>query len=178
VRTAPNWDAYPPRWLRVSIVANTLREMTFTADASALEKEWADEFGAPRNNLDFAGDAATMAAAILKGPYDPVADSSGRAGLDDVMSFRKDANGDPMDISVAEGIRGRGGVSHGTAIEFVAASRIVFETAPAEYDARRYGDAICAYIDRYSDKGTRGTPPQDLEAVAATDAALAAAEGR
>ncbi|NTW87967.1 MAG: corrinoid-binding protein [Desulfobulbaceae bacterium] len=58
--------------------------------------------------------------AVLGGPYKPI-EVAGSARLTDVLSYRKDAKGRPIDRALVEVIKGRGSAGLGYANEYVAA---------------------------------------------------------
>jgi len=67
-RTGPNWGLYPPTWLRVQVLVETLNAFGRPADAQHLATRWTQGNGAPTYNGEFAGDAAGVAAALLDCP--------------------------------------------------------------------------------------------------------------
>jgi hypothetical protein len=162
--------------MRVAIVAETLRHMGFGDDADRLRSSWHTEFDAPLHNAEFDADIAPIARAILDGPY-PTLAKGDDARLTGVLTFRRDALGGAIDTTLAEGVRGKGVITHGSAPELVAAARSLFSKAPDEYEAKDYATKICGFIDQFAPKGTRGTAAVNLKAVAAADEAAGASGG-
>lgn len=176
-RAAPTWGLYPSRWMRVGLVAETLRHMGFGDDADRLRASWRTEFDAPLHNAEFDDDLGKIAAATLKGPY-PAIERAGDATLTGVLPFRKDVVlGRAMDESLASGVRGKGVISHGNAREFVAAARVLFSDHPEEYEEKGYATKICGFIAQFAPTGTRGTRSVDLNQIAEADETAGASGG-
>jgi len=162
------WGLYPSRWMRVALSAEALRQTGFAVEGNTAEETWRLQYGEPSQNVDFKSDIPLVVGAVLAGPYKPI-EVAGSARLTDVLSYRKDAKGRPIDRALVEVIKGRGSAGLGYANEYVAAARTLFEQDPAAYGKSTYGETICRIIEEVAPPGTRGTPGADLDAVLAAD---------
>lgn len=175
-RAAPDWGLYPSRWMRVALVAESLRHMGFGDDADRLRSSWGAEFGDTLHNEEFEPDIAPIAKAILDGPY-PSLEKEGNASLNGVLTFHRDALGRARDMALADAVRGKGLPLANSVRELVAAARVLFSESPQEYEKADYAKKIFTFIDQVAPKGTRGTRAVDLEDVAAQDEKFGASDG-
>jgi hypothetical protein len=168
-RTVGVWGAYPMRWLRIDLVAYALRNIGFAKEAATLRADWQQTYGAPAIQAEFAGDVPAVVTALIDGPYAVLGD----AKLTDLISFRTDAAGAPYDEAVVDAIFGQGSLDIANPREFFAAARLIYERDPAGFAKQDYNTRICELVIEHRMPGTRGTPFDTLEALEATEAALA-----
>jgi hypothetical protein len=170
-RVPSNWTRYPSRWMRVALMAETLRAMGLARAAEALSDSWAATYQKQGHNQEFAADIPAIVAAVLHGPYEPLT-SHGKHSLTDVLTFRH-PQGTPYDETMAEALTRGGSTQDGNPRELVAAARILFQQSPQDYDARKLADKVQRAVEQAAPKGVRGTRAVDLDAVLAEDARTA-----
>lgn len=134
-RTGANWGLYPPTWLRVQVLAETLNALGRPADAQHLAARWTQGNGAPTHNGEFADDAAGVAAALLDCPCRSLG-----------VKVREILPGLTNDQTVALNLKRRYAADSEDSRVLVAAARRLWEDDPDAYVADQQDERIRGLI--------------------------------
>jgi hypothetical protein len=166
-RSGGRWGEYPMRWLRVEIVSAAIAKSGFPTYGEDLRREWQSWYGLPETQANFEEDVIPVVTALLAGPYEALrGDSATGPSLPDVLSFRKDALGKPMDEGLISALRTGAGVAHVNARELFAAARALYEIEPEAFSNGILSRKICETVAANAPAGTRGTSAASLEVLA------------
>jgi hypothetical protein len=163
-RISPNWGAYPPAWLRVRLLVESLRLLELAEDADALAARWTETYGEPSHNIEFAPDVPGVVKALLDCPC-PALGVKVHAILDGPIT---------LDRAVAQNLSKNYAPGSSDVRVLLAAARRLWEQDPTAYVERGSNEHMRSLVQIPA--GTRrGSEDQRLNDLEAADRRAGAA---